>query len=290
MTALGTNYARPREGVQPVVALTGGFPVAASTHIYVGSLVAVNGSGYVVPASADSSLAVIGVAEEEKDNSGGSAGALALSAIRRGSHLVANSGTTDAIVDLDIGRPCYVVDDNTVARTSNGGLRPVAGIVRRVDAGGLVAVEVGLSGRNAAEGVSDYLYLAGADLSTTGQYLFVKLNGSSAIVLASTAGESALGVLQNAPTSGAVAIVRRRGPSRVVGGASLADGALLAAQATTGRAKAAVAGTVAGGAGDPANDAIVGSFCMGMALSDGTDGNPMTMDVHPMGAIPTTAA
>ena len=59
----------------PVVALTGGFPVAATTHIYVGSLVAVNGSGYVVPASADSSLAVIGVAEEEKDNSGGSAGA-----------------------------------------------------------------------------------------------------------------------------------------------------------------------------------------------------------------------
>lgn len=291
MTALGTNFARAREGVQPVVALTGGFPVAATTHIYVGSLVAVNGSGYVVPASADSSLAVIGVAEEEKDNSGGSAGALTLSAIRRGSHLFTNSGTTDAIIDLDIGRPCYVVDDNTVARTSNGGLRPVAGIVRRVDAAsGLVSVEVGLGSRNATEGVQDYLYLAGADLSTTGQYLFVKLNGSSAIVLAATAGESALGVLQNAPASGAVAIVRRRGPSRVVGGASLADGALLATQVTTGRAKAAVAGTVAGGAGDPANDAIVGSFCMGMALGDGTDGAAMMMDVHPMGAIPTTAA
>lgn len=289
MTALGANYARAREGVQPVVALAGGLPVAASTHIYVGALVAVNGSGYVVPASADSTLAIIGVAEEEKDNSAGSAGALTLSAIRRGSHLIANSGTTDAIVDLDVGRPCYAVDDNTVARTSNGGLRPVAGIVRRVDAGGLVSVEVGLAGREALEGVKDYLYLAGADLSTTGQFLFVKLNGSSAIVLASAAGEHALGVLQNAPASGAVAIVRRRGPSRVVGGATLADGALLATQATTARAKAAVVTTV-DASGASATAASTGSFCMGVALGDGTDGAAMMMDVSAMGAIPGTAA
>ena len=229
MTALATNFARAREGVQPVVALTGGFPVAASTHIYVGALVAINSAGNVVPASADSTLFVIGVAEEEVDNSAGIAGARTLNAIRRGSHLFTNSSTTGAIVDLDIGRPCYVVDDNTVSRLSSDGTRPVAGIVRRVDAAsGLVSVEVGLGSRNAIEGVTDYLYLAGADLSTTGQYLFVKLNGSSAIVLADTAGEAALGVLQNAPASGAVAIVRRRGPSRVVGGATLADGAILA--------------------------------------------------------------
>lgn len=290
MTALATNTARSREGVHPVVALAGGLPLAASTHIYVGSLVAVNAAGYVVPASADNALFVIGVAEEEVDNSVGTAGAKTLYQIRRGSFLLANSTTTDAITDGDVGRPCYVVDDNTVARTSNGIARPPAGIVRRVDASGLVSVEVGLASRNAIEGVTDYLYLAGADLSTTGQYLFVKLNGSSAIVLAATAGEHALGVLQNAPASGAVAIVRRRGPSRVVGGASLADGALLAVQVTTGRAKAAVGGTVAGGAGDPTSDALVASHCMGVALSDGTDGAAMYMDVQPMGAIPTTAA
>lgn len=291
MTALSANTARAREGVQPLTALVGGFPLAASTHLYVGSLVAINGSGYAVPASADSTLFVVGVAEEEVDNSAGSAGAKTINQIRRGSFLFTNSSTTGAIVDLDIGRPCYVVDDNTVSRLSSDGTRPVAGIVRRVDtASGLVSVEVGIHSRNAVAGVSDYLYLAGADLSTTGQHLFVKLNGSSAIVLADTAGESALGVLQNAPASGAVAIVRRRGPSRVVGGATLADGALVATQATTARAKAAVASTVAGGAGDPANDAVVGSFCMGMALGDGTDGNAMMIDVHPMGAIPTTAA
>lgn len=290
MTALATSFARAREGVHPVCALQGGFPLAASVRLYVGSLVAVNGAGHVVPAHADSTLFVIGVAEEEVDNSGGLAGALSISAIRRGAFLFANSGTTGAVTDADVGRACFAVDDNTVSRLSLDGARPPAGIVRRVDASGLVSVEVGLASRNAIEGVTDYLYPAGADLSTTGQYLFVKLSGSSEIVLASAAGESALGVLQNAPASGAVAIVRRRGPSRVIAGASIADGALLAVQVTTGRAKGAVACTVAGGAGDPANDGLVGSFCMGMALSDGTDGAAMTIDVHPMGAIPTTAA
>lgn len=284
MTALSTNFARAREGVQPVTALVGGFPLAAAAHLYVGSLVAINSAGNAVVASADSTLFVIGVAEEDVDNSAGIAGAKTITQIRRGSFLFANSATTGAIVDADIGRPCYVVDDNTVSRISSDGTRPVAGIVRRVDsASGLVSVEVGLHSRNAVEGVTDYLYLAGADLSTTGQYLFVKLNGSSAIVLADAAGEAALGVLQNAPASGAVAIVRRRGPSRVVGGATLADGAILATQVTTARAKAAVAGTVSG-------SNVVGSYAMGMALGDGTNGAAMMMDVAPGGVIPTTLA
>lgn len=284
MTALSANFARAREGVHPVVALVGGFALAAAAHPFVGSLMAINASGNAVVASADSALFVIGVAEEEVDNSAGIAGAKTIYQIRRGSFLFANSATTGAVTDADIGRPCYVVDDNTVSRISSDGSRPVAGIVRRVDAAsGLVSVEVGLHSRNAIEGVHDYLYLAGADLSTTGQYLFVKLNGSSAIVLADTAGEAALGVLQNAPASGAVAIVRRRGPSRVVAGASLADGAILATQVTTARAKAAVAGTVSG-------SNVVGSYAMGMALGDGTNAAAMMMDVNPGGVIPTTLA
>lgn len=287
MTALADNFARKRHGINPVVALAFAIGLAASTHVYQGSLVAVNQSGYLVPASADASLHVVGVAEEEVDNSSGAAGALTC-APRKGVFYLSNSATTDAVSDADIGRPCYVVDDNTVARTSNGGARPAAGIVAGVDSFG-VAVEVGLRPAN-ADGSLDVLFLAGADLSTTGQYLFVKLNGSSAIVLADTAGEAALGVLQNAPASGAVARVRVQGVSKVIAGASLADGAVVATAVTTARAKAAVAGTVAGGAGDPTNDALVGSFAMGRLLADGTDGNATTMLVQPMGCIPTTAA
>lgn len=287
MTALADNFARKRHGINPVVALAFAIGLAASTHVYQGSLVAVNQSGYLVPASADASLHVVGVAEEEVDNSSGAAGALTC-APRKGVFYLSNSATTDAVSDVDIGRPCYVVDDNTVARTSNGGARPAAGIVAGVDSFG-VAVEVGLRPAN-ADGSLDVLFLAGADLSTTGQYLFVKLNGSSAIVLADTAGEAALGVLQNAPASGAVARVRVQGVSKIIAGASLADGAVVATAVTTARAKAAVAGTVAGGAGDPTNDALVGSFAMGRLLADGTNGNATTMLVQPMGCIPTTAA
>lgn len=283
MTALSANFARVREGVQPVTALVGGFGVAAATHIYVGSLVAINNAGNLVPASADPTLFVIGVSEEDVNNTG-AAGALTVDEIRRGSFLFANSASTGLIVDADIGRPCFVVDDSTVSRVSSDGARPVAGIVRRVDAdSGLVVVEVGLHTRSALEGVTDYLYAAGADLSATGQYLFVKLNGSSQVVLADAAGEAVLGVLQNAPASGAVGIVRRRGPSRVVAGATLADGALLATTVTTARAKAAVAGTVSG-------SNVVGSHVAGMALGDGTSGANMMMDVHPGGVVPTTLA
>ncbi|MEZ4395073.1 MAG: hypothetical protein R3A48_28680 [Polyangiales bacterium] len=49
------------------------------------------------------------------------------------------------MTDLDIYRPCYVVDDNTVARHDALGTRPVMGIVEGVDDFG-VLVSVGLLG------------------------------------------------------------------------------------------------------------------------------------------------
>jgi len=286
MTALSRNITRRRHGLGPITALGFAIGLAASVHVYQYALIAINQAGNLVPASADASLHVVGVAPDERDNSAGIAGALSL-APERGTFYFANSATTDAVSDADIGRDCYVVDDNTVARTSNGGARPRAGTVVGVDDFG-VAVEVGLRPAN-SDGSLDLLFLAGADLSAD-QFLFVKLNGSSALVRAATAGEAALGVLQNAPASGAVGRVRVQGVSKIIAGASLADGAVVATQVTTGRAKAAVAGTVAGGAGDPSNDAAVGSFAMGRMLADGTDGNPSTMLVQPMGLIPTTAA
>jgi hypothetical protein len=145
-----------------------------------------------------------------------------------------------------------------------------------------VAVSVGMPGV-ALNGVIDLLYPAGADLSTTGQNLFVKLNGSSAIVLADTAGELALGVLQNAPANGAIARVRVQGVSKIIANATLADGAVVATTATNARAKAAVVGTVSG-------SNTTGSYAMGILLADGASGVATTMLVQPMGLIPHTAA
>lgn len=56
--------------------------------------------------------------------------------------LVENSAGVDAVTASHIGRYCYVVDDATVACNSAGFTRPAAGIVRGVEAGG-VLVEMG---------------------------------------------------------------------------------------------------------------------------------------------------
>lgn len=289
MTAAAANADTPRYGVEAVVRKLMELPVAASTHIYQGTIVCLNLSGYLVPASADPSLTVVGVAQEEADNSAGAAGALECP-VERGAFYLTNSATTAAVSEADIGRIVFAVDDLTISRTNVAGTYPACGKVVGFE-GSTPIVEAGLLSRSEAGGaVHDVLYPAGADLSTTGQNLFVKLNGSSQIVLADTAGEAALGVLLNAPASAAIGIVRVFGPCRVMSSATLADGAIVATAATSARAKAAVAGTVAGGAGDPANDALVGSFAMGRALGDGSSGALMSIFVHPMGAIPTTAA
>lgn len=287
MTALAANFPRKRVGSDVLNPLRLAIGLAAATHVYQGALVALNQAGNLVPASADPTLYVVGVAEEEKDNSSGAADALS-TVPRRGTFPFTNSGTTDALSTADVGRPCYVVDDTTVARTNPIGARPVAGIVAGIDASGAVLVEVGAqSGHN---GNFDHLVLAGADLSTTGQNRFVSLNSSGAAVLAATAGMVALGVLLNAPASGAVAIVRRRGLVRVLMEDTSAEGVLVAVAATTGRAKTAVRATC-DASGASATAAITGSFIMGQMLEESTGaGDLALMDVHPMGCAPGTLA
>lgn len=290
MAAATSNVDTARFGEQAVVRKLRELPVAASTHIYQGSIVALNSAGYLVPASANASLHIVGVAQVEADNSSGAAGDIDCS-VERGAFYFANGSSTAAIVEADIGRVVYAADDQTLSRINTSGTLPAVGKVLGVD-DSKVIVEVGLLSRAEANGGSshDVLYPAGADLSTTGQNLFVKLNGSSQIVLAATAGEQALGVLLNAPSSGAIGIVRVLGACSVIASTGIADGALIATTVTSARAKPAVAAVVntsdAGGASDP----VIGSFVMGLALADGTTGNLMPIFVNPMGAIPTTAA
>lgn len=104
-------------------------PVAASTTIYAGSLVAANASGYAVPGSTATTLTALGRAEERIVNSG-TAGAVSVR-IRRGkSFQFANDGS-DAVVQADLGKSCYITDDQTVSHTSTG--KSVAGKVTGLD-------------------------------------------------------------------------------------------------------------------------------------------------------------
>lgn len=288
MTAAAANLDTPQKSDGPIARTLPPMPVAASTTIYQGTLVALTLLGYLVPASADPTLRVIGRAEEYVDNSAGSAGAKKCRA-SRGIFGFANSSSTGAIVDLDVGRFVYAVDDSTVSRTNPIGQYPIAGRVYDVDADGLVYIEVGAHPDQPA-GSSDYYIVTAADLSTTGQGRWVALDGSGLLVLAATAGMVAFGGLVNAPTSGAVGIVRRRGPLRMYAEAAIAENVLVAVAVTTGRYKTAVNATCDASIAS-ATAAITGSYVMGTTMEESSGAGDLALiDIHPQGIRPGTLA
>jgi hypothetical protein len=254
--------------------------VAASTIIYQGSMVARDASGNAVPASAAQGLRIIGRAEEKVDNSAGIAGAKTVK-IRKGVFEFANGTTVDALTKADIGRKIYASDDQTLARTSSKGNRPIAGIMVGLVSSTKIIVEIG--GPDPEPG--DLHILAGADLSSS-QYFFVKLDNATAAVVAG-AGENAIGVLQNAPAAGAVAIIRTQGLSKVIGGDAVAIGAAVAANAA-GKAVTATLGRTktddAGAAADP----LLGSNVLGDAWETGAADTAFTIFIQRRGSAPTT--
>ena len=131
MTALTQDRnSRRRDGnqVEP--------PVAATTRIWGGSIVCINAGGYAVPGATATTLKAVGVAEGRADNSAGVAGAIRVRC-RKGPHLFANSAAADAIALADVGADCFIVDDQTVAKTNGSNTRSVAGKVFDVDADGV---------------------------------------------------------------------------------------------------------------------------------------------------------
>lgn len=130
MAALDKDRNTPRtEGdiVQP--------PMKGATTIFAGSLVCVTATGFAVPGAATATLIAIGRADERKVNAGAD-GADTVK-VRRGTFRFNNSAAADAVTWADYGKPVYVVDDQTVAKTSNANARPVAGTCRGVDANGV---------------------------------------------------------------------------------------------------------------------------------------------------------
>lgn len=111
-------------------------PMAAGAKVYAGSLVCLDASGNAVPGTPSTTIKARGVAQEQVDNTGGAAGAKRIET-RRGVFQFANSASTDQITRAEIGTQCYIVDDQTVAKTSATNTRSVAGVVRDVDDGGV---------------------------------------------------------------------------------------------------------------------------------------------------------
>lgn len=111
-------------------------PLAANAKVYAGGMVQVAASTYGVAASATAANITVGRAENTVDNTGGANGAASVK-VKAGIFRYANSAAGDLITRAMIGLPCYVVDDQTVAATSNSNARPKAGTIFDVDAQGV---------------------------------------------------------------------------------------------------------------------------------------------------------
>lgn len=79
---------------------------------------------------------VLGVAQASVTGTGANGGAIVDT--QSGDWLAKNSAGVDAITVAQVGHYCFVVDDETVARTSASGTRPRAGVVVAVDSSGVM--------------------------------------------------------------------------------------------------------------------------------------------------------
>lgn len=111
-------------------------PLAANARIFGGALVAINAAGYAVAGITALGLVGAGAALLRADNTGGAAGAIRV-CLSKQPHQFGNSVAADAITLADLGKDCFIVDDQTVAKTDGAGTRSRAGRVFDVDADGV---------------------------------------------------------------------------------------------------------------------------------------------------------
>jgi hypothetical protein len=109
--------------------------LAASVVVYAGALIMRNSSGYLTKGAAATGAVGVGRAEEKKTGGAG-AGDEVLN-YRSGIYRYDNSASGDLIAATDVGKPCYIVDDQKVAKTDGSGTRSIAGFIDSVDSQGV---------------------------------------------------------------------------------------------------------------------------------------------------------
>lgn len=117
-----------------------GYPVKANVKALLGGIAVLN-AGYAAPGTTATGLIAVGRFEETADNTGGANGAISVQ-VKRGTFKFGNSSAGDLIAQADVGADCYIVDDQTVAKTNGSSTRSVAGKIIAVDADG-VWVKIG---------------------------------------------------------------------------------------------------------------------------------------------------
>lgn len=107
--------------------------LGASQSIFVGALLMRNASGHLIEGATATGSFGVGRAEERGTST--TAGVTS-QRYRPGVFRWANHGA-DLVVTADIGAVCYIVDDQTVAKTNGTNTRSPAGVVEGVDAQGV---------------------------------------------------------------------------------------------------------------------------------------------------------
>jgi len=134
-----------------------GYHVKGSTSIDAGKMVALDSTGYAVPAADTAGHIVVGVADEAVDNSSGSNGDETVR-VRRGKAFLLDNDTTNTIVQADIGKTVYVTDAETV--DNDGGTNAiVAGRCLGIETAG-VWVEIGGPSDRVSAVVGRYVAIA----------------------------------------------------------------------------------------------------------------------------------
>lgn len=105
-------------------------PVAAGQTIFAGAIVMLDSTGHLRRGTPAPGLVGVGVAEQRADNRRGANGDLRLTYLR--GRFRFNMGA-DRITAADIGSPCFAIDDQTVARTSDDGRLSPAGLIDDIE-------------------------------------------------------------------------------------------------------------------------------------------------------------
>jgi hypothetical protein len=111
-------------------------PVAAGQLIHAGVLVAANANGFAEEGKTEADLTYIGRSEQYVDNTAGSDGALTV-LVRRGMAFKWANAGDDPVTQASFGKPCFIEDNQTVAKTNGNNTRAQAGIVLGIDPDGV---------------------------------------------------------------------------------------------------------------------------------------------------------
>jgi hypothetical protein len=141
MSALAAARATLQKGVGIVIFNNLDAPQKGNTKIYNGSIV-VSQAGYAKAGVTGTGLTTLGIANlapvvgasdaTANGPNGQLADGIATIRVAQGVFLLANSTAGDAITQADVYSVCYVVDDQTVAKTDGSGTRSIAGVIMEV--------------------------------------------------------------------------------------------------------------------------------------------------------------